>query len=75
MSINADPYGLPEGGTTTPLSYHRGIRRVFSCVQVLPDTANMPYARTGQLVLSVAQSGSDNGLKCFETLVEASHFL
>ncbi|CAE7644044.1 FACE1 [Symbiodinium pilosum] len=42
MSINADPYGLPEGGTTT----------------------------TGQLVLTVAQSGSDNGLKCFETLVK-----
>ncbi|CAE6970945.1 FACE1 [Symbiodinium natans] len=42
MSINADPYGLPEGGTTT----------------------------TGQLVLSVAQSGSDQGLKCFDTLVK-----
>ncbi|CAE7661337.1 FACE1 [Symbiodinium sp. CCMP2456] len=43
MSINADPFGLPDGGTTT----------------------------TGQLVMSIAQSGSDNGLKCFETLVKA----
>mmetsp|Transcript_48891 Transcript_48891/g.91621 ORF Transcript_48891/g.91621 Transcript_48891/m.91621 type:complete len:207 (-) Transcript_48891:111-731(-) len=42
MSINADPYGLPEGGTVT----------------------------TGQLVISVAQTGTDNGFKCLETLTK-----
>ena len=61
MSINADPYGLPEGGTTTLTP-----RAEPSCAD-----GQCHHLRTGQLVLSVAQSGSDQGLKCFDTLVKA----